>query len=189
MTFDLSYHHSNMFFLQSSLYQKMANQFSCQTNTNTPMGGKKIIITFLLFKNFNAIFKITLHLQFYKILVIFSVLYNLQHVLHPVVVYPPFLHFYTASPHHWYFQCISKCQLVQTTIIIFGFLPSFCFHFCPHRIVRVVFFQKNLSCFSLKKEEFSPMILSHSKEKKKILKFTTSSFKNPPLILTSLLVL
>ena len=89
-----------------------------------PWGGKKSSLTFLLFKNFNAIFKITLHLQFYKILVIFSVLYNLQHVLHPVVVYPPFLHFYTASPHHWYFQCISKCQLVQTTIIIFGFLPS-----------------------------------------------------------------
>lgn len=127
---------------------------------------KRSSLTFLLFKTFNAILKITLHLQYYKILVICSVLYNLQHVLHPVVEHPPFPHFYTASPHHWYFQCISKCQVVQTTIITFGFLPSL--------LLSLLFPQSSQSClllgkpvmFLLKKEEFSPMILSHSKEKK-----------------------
>lgn len=142
MTFDFSHHHSNMLFLQSSFYQKMANQFSCQTNTNTTI--KKIkkgsSLTFLLFKNFNAILKITLHLQFYKIVVIFSVLYNLQHVLHPVVVYS---HSHTSTLPHFtigFFQCISKCQLIQTTIIIFGFLPGLLLSLCPHRVVKVVFF-------------------------------------------------
>lgn len=166
MTFDISRHHSNMFFLQSSLYQKMANQFSCQTQKQPwEKKKKRSSLTFLLFKTFNAIFKITLHLQYYKILVIFSVLYNLQHVLHPVVEHPPFPHFYTALPHHWYFQCISKCQLAQTTIITFGLLPSL--------LLSLLFPQSSQSClllgkpvmFLLKKEEFSPMILSHSKEK------------------------
>ena len=67
----------------------------------------------------------------------------------------------------------------------------FCFHFCPHRIVRVVFFQKILSCFSLKKEEFSPMSLSHSKEKKKTTKiyykFLQESCPHPHFFVSALI--
>lgn len=159
MTFDLSHHHSNILFLQSSFYQKMANQLSCQTNTNTTIkkNRKGSSLTFLLFKNFNAILKITLHLQFYKILVIFSVLYNLQHVLHPVVVYP---HSLTSTLPHFTIGTSSASANVSQSKPLSLFLVSylaFCFHFVLTEQSELSFFkEKKPVMFLLKKEEFSP---------------------------------
>lgn len=82
-----------------------------------------------------------------------------------------------------YLQSTSKCQLVQTTInfpMNVASYMAFYFHFCPHRVARVVFVKTYVSplekCFSNG---------SHLTErKKKSLKFTASSFKNCPFILT-----
>lgn len=124
-------------------------------------------LTFLLFKNFNAILKIALNLKFYKILVIFSVLYTSQHALHPVAVYHPFPHFNSASAHHWYFWCISKCQLVQTSSIIFGFLPGLLLSILSPQSSQSCLFLGKPVMFLLKKVKFSPMFIISLKGKKK----------------------
>lgn len=156
MTFDFSHHHSNALptvFLLSENGKLV--QLSNKHKYNYQKNKKGSSLTFLLFKKFNTILKITLHLQFYKIVVIFSVLYNLQHVLHPVVVYP---HSHTSTLPHFTIGFSSASANVSQSKPLSLFLVSylvFCFHFVLTEQSKLSFFkEKNLSCFSLKKRDF-----------------------------------